>query len=72
MRFSKKAVIGILAFLGVFTAIILWLHFTTGSIPDTLVDKVFDFCKVEAGALGLIKISENLPTKKNNKEEPNG
>lgn len=63
MKFSKKAVLGILAFLLVFTVAMSVVFIATGSVPDTLIGEVFTFCSFEAGFLGAIKITDTVKDK---------
>lgn len=80
MKFQKKTVLAILLFILIFTVAMCVVFVATGSVPDTLIDKVFDFCSWEAGFLGAIKITDTVKekkatTKKNTnkkKEEPKG
>lgn len=50
-------VIGI--FLLVFVAVMLWMFYVTGSIPDTLCTCVFAVCGGECGVMGWIKTTKD-------------
>lgn len=54
-KFMKGIIVGIFLFLFVFTGIILWLFYKTGSEPSTLIGSVFGACLGEFGFLSLIK-----------------
>ena len=56
MNFSKKIVISIFVILTLFTIANIIIFVVTGSEPETLIDKVFDFFAVEGGALAFIKM----------------
>ena len=58
-RFSKKVVRFLLFLVVIFTAGMIAIYVLTGGIPDTLVTAFFAFVGGEAGALGLIKYSDN-------------
>ena len=47
------AVIGV--FLAVFTLMMVWIYYKTGSIPEVLVTAVFTACTGELGFMGWIK-----------------
>lgn len=50
-------VIGI--FLLMFVAIMLWMFYVTGAIPDTLCTCVFAACGGECGVMGWIKTTKD-------------
>lgn len=50
-------VIGI--FLLVFVAVMLWMFYVTGGIPDTLCTCVFAVCGGECGVMGWIKTTKD-------------
>lgn len=60
---SKLIITALLVFLLIFTAVCLWLFFTTGEEPAALISAVFVFCGGECGILGWIRT-----TKEKNKE----
>lgn len=49
-------IVGISVF--IFTAIMVWLYFTTGGIPDTLCTCFFVACTGECGFMGWIKTAK--------------
>lgn len=63
VRTMDLILIVIAVFLLGFIAILLWLFYKTGSIPDTLCNCVFAVCGGECGVMGWIKT-----TKEKNKE----
>lgn len=63
LRFAKKVLLFSFISVGVFTVVIIILHITTGSVPDTLITEFFGYFKVEGGVLGLIKITETIVDK---------
>lgn len=58
VRFSKVAVLALLASVAAFTVVMIWIYLKTGGVPDTLVASFYAFAGGEAGFLGLIKHSE--------------
>ena len=50
-------IIGVI--LVVFTSAMVWLFYTTGAIPDTLVTCVFAACGGEFGVMGWIKTTKD-------------
>lgn len=48
----------IACFLLVFVAVMIWLYYHTGGIPDTLVTCVFAACGGECGVMGWIKTTK--------------
>ena len=53
--FMKKVLIGMFAFLFIFTIVMIIIYVETGSVPDTLVVAVFGACAGEYSICGLIK-----------------
>ena len=53
--FMKKVLIGMFAFLFVFTVVMIWVFIETGSVPDVLIGAVFAACAGEYSICGLIK-----------------
>lgn len=49
----------IACFLLVFVAVMVWLYYRTGGIPDTLVTCVFACCGGECGVMGWIKTTKD-------------
>lgn len=49
----------IACFLLVFVAVMIWLYYHTGGIPDTLVTCVFACCGGECGVMGWIKTTKD-------------
>lgn len=45
-------------FLLAFTAVMIWLHVSTGAIPDTLCTCIFAACGGECGAMAWIKTTK--------------
>lgn len=45
-------------FLLAFTAVMIWLHVSTGTIPDTLCTCIFAACGGECGAMAWIKTTK--------------
>ena len=48
----------IAVFLLLFIAVLLWLYYQTGAIPDTLCTCVFAACGGECGVMGWIKTTK--------------
>ena len=63
MRFSKKVIIFMLSSVAVFIVVMIITYWKFQSVPDMLIDKFFDFFKLEGGALGIIKIAEIIVDK---------
>ena len=53
--FMKKVLIGMFAFLFVFTIVMIITYIQTGGVPDTLIVAVFGACAGEYSICGLIK-----------------
>jgi hypothetical protein len=53
--FMKKVLIGMFAFLFVFTIVMIITYIQTGGVPDTLIIAVFGACAGEYSICGLIK-----------------
>ena len=53
--FMKKVLIGMFAFLFVFTVVMIWVYITTGGVPDVLIGAVFAACAGEYSICGMIK-----------------
>lgn len=53
--FMKKVLIGMFAFLFVFTIVMIWVYVVTGGVPDVLIGAVFAACAGEYSICGLIK-----------------
>lgn len=49
----------IACFLLAFVAVMIWLYYHTGGIPDTLVTCVFACCGGECGVMGWIKTTKD-------------
>lgn len=54
-----KVLVVIGVFLLVFVAVMLWMFYVTGSIPDTLCTCVFGICGGECGVMGWIKTTKD-------------
>lgn len=53
--FMKKVLIGMFAFLFIFTVVMIWVYIVTGGVPDVLIGAVFAACAGEYSICGLIK-----------------
>lgn len=72
MRFSKKIIIVMFAFLFVFTVAVFVLFWVRGDAPDALITCVFGFFATEGGCLALIKTAETKhKTDNENESEDN-
>lgn len=60
MRFSKKAMIFVFCHITLFALIMTVIFCVRGFVPDTLIIEHYKYFSVESGALGIIKISENI------------
>lgn len=60
MRFSKKAVIFVFAHITIFAVAMIMIFCVKGSVPETLIIEHYRYFGLESGALGIIKISENV------------
>jgi hypothetical protein len=56
--FMKKVLIGMFAFLFVFTVVMIWVFIRTGAVPDVLIGAVFAACAGEYSICGMIKKSK--------------
>jgi hypothetical protein len=54
-----KILVIVAVFLVVFVAIMLWMYYVTGGIPDTLCTCVFACCGGECGVMGWIKTNKD-------------
>jgi uncharacterized membrane protein YedE/YeeE len=68
MRFSKKVIILMFATMILFTVTMIVTYWVKGGVPDSLIDPFFAFFGIEGGALGVIKVSENIADKFEKKE----
>ncbi len=66
MRFLKKLLVSLYAFLGVFTVATLTVYIITGTEPTTLIGCVFGVTGVESLLTVIIKAAENKKENKNN------
>ena len=48
----------IAVFVVLFVAVMIWLYYSTGGIPDTLCTCVFALCGGECGVMGWIKTTK--------------
>lgn len=71
LRFSKKALIFVFAHITIFAIAMIVIYCVKGSIPETLVVEHYKYFSLESGALGVIKISENIIEKITNRKEQN-
>ena len=59
-RKTMDTVLVIIAvFVVLFVAVMIWLYFRTGGIPDTLCTCVFALCGGECGVMGWIKTTKD-------------
>ena len=58
--FMKKVIIGMFAFLFVFTIVMIVVHCITGGTPDVLIGAVFAACIGEYSICGLIKRTKEI------------
>ena len=59
LRTMDVILIVIAVFLLVFIALLLWMYYKTGGIPDTLCSCVFAVCGGECGVMGWIKTTKD-------------
>ena len=59
IRTMDVILIVIAVFLLVFIALLLWMYYKTGGIPDTLCSCVFAVCGGECGVMGWIKTTKD-------------
>ena len=59
IRTMDVILIVIAVFLLVFIALLLWMYYRTGGIPDTLCTCVFGICGGECGVMGWIKTTKD-------------
>ena len=60
MRFSKKIIILMFATMILFTITMIVTYWVKGGVPDSLIEPFFAFFGIEGGALGIIRVSENI------------
>ena len=59
-RHTMDVILVVIAmFLLLFVAVMLWLYYITGGIPDTLCTCVFGICGGECGVMGWIKTNKD-------------
>lgn len=58
VRTMDIVLVVIAVFLLIFVAILLWIYYRTGGIPDTLCTCVFGICGGECGVMGWIKTTK--------------
>lgn len=58
LRTMDVVLMVIAVFLLLFIAVLLWLYYRTGAIPDTLCTCVFAVCGGECGVMGWIKTTK--------------
>ena len=63
MKFSKKIIILMFATMILFTLTMIFTFWKFKAVPDALIEPFFAFFGVEGGALGVIKVSENIAQK---------
>lgn len=74
LRFSKKVLIFVLCHITIFAVAMTVIFCVKGDVPDTLITEHYRYFGIESGALGIIKISENVIEKINerkNKQDEN-
>lgn len=59
IRTMDVILIVIAVFLLAFIALLLWMYYKTGGIPDTLCSCVFAVCGGECGVMGWIKTTKD-------------
>ena len=69
LRFSKKALIFVFAHITIFAVAMIVIYCVKGSVPETLIIEHYKYFSLESGALGIIKISENIIDKLTNRKE---
>ena len=69
LRFSKKALIFVFAHITIFAIAMIVIYCVKGSVPETLIIEHYKYFSLESGALGIIKISENIIDKLTNRKE---
>ncbi len=72
MRFSKKVMIFVFCHITLFAVVMTVIFCIKGFVPDTLIVEHYRYFSIESGALGIIKISENIIQKfieRNNENE---
>lgn len=63
MKFSKKIIILMFVTMILFTITMVVTFWRFQSVPDMLIEPFFSFFGIEGGALGIIKVSENIAEK---------
>lgn len=63
MKFSKKIIILMFVTMITFTITMIVTFWKFGAVPDALIEPFFSFFGIEGGALGIIKVSENIAEK---------
>lgn len=63
MKFSKKIIILMFVTMILFTITMIVTFWKFQSVPDMLIEPFFAFFGIEGGALGIIKVSENIAEK---------
>lgn len=63
MKFSKKIVILMFVTMILFTITMVVTYWIKDGVPDALIEPFFSFFGIEGGALGVIKVSENIADK---------
>lgn len=68
MKFSKKIIILMFSTMITFTITMIVTFWRYQAIPDSLIEPFFSFFGIEGGALGVIKVSEVIAEKMENKK----
>ena len=68
LRFSKKVMIFIFCHITIFAVAMTVIFCVKGDVPDTLITEHYRYFGIESGALGIIKISENVIEKINERK----
>ena len=71
LRFSKKALIFVFAHITIFAIAMIVIYCVKGSVPEVLIVEHYKYFSLESGALGIIKISENVVEKLINRKGKN-
>lgn len=55
MKFNKKMVIGVAAFVALFTVAVLWLSYLEKPVQPELIEGVYSLCGAEGVLLALLR-----------------
>lgn len=71
MNFSSKIIILMFVEVTVFIVVMVVTFWKFQIVPDVLIEKFFDFFKLEGGALGIIKVAKVIADKIEAKKKGN-